>query len=274
MRTVPHETDRLRDRTIADFGEQWTRYTRNEGWYASRDLFRDIMGPLVSPGDIRGKRVADIGSGTGRIVNMLLGEGAAHVTAIEPSAAFEVLKRNVTQHGSKVTCLNIRGDEIPAGSDFDHVFSIGVLIIVPDPKPIVEAAYRALKPGGRFTVWLYGREGVELYLRIFEPIMKVTRRIPDALLRGLCWGLTVPLSAYIVLSRVLPLPMRDYMVNHLGPMTWPFRQLTIYDQLNPSYVKYYTRQEAIDLLTHGGFTDVRIYHRHGYSYTVTGTRPA
>jgi SAM-dependent methyltransferase len=162
LRTAPGDIDRLRDRTIADFGDQWTHYTRNEGWYASSNLFRDIMGPLVSQNDIRGKRVADIGSGTGRIVNMLMEEGAAHVTAIEPSAAFEVLKENVAQHGSKVRCLNVRGDEVPAGSDFDHIFSIGVLIIVPDPRPIVAAAYRALRPGGRFTVWLYGREGVEL----------------------------------------------------------------------------------------------------------------
>lgn len=267
----PEET-KLRDRTIADFGDQWTQFTGNEGWYGSTELFRDILGPLVSEDDIRGKNVADIGSGTGRIVNMLFAMGASRVTAIEPSAAFEVLQQNVAHHGDKVACLQLRGDQLPP-KDFDHIFSMGVLIIIPDPKPVVEAAFRALKPGGRLTVWLYGREGVELYLMVFEPIMKLTRKLPHSILSALCWGLTVPLSAYIAASRLLPLPMHEYMVKHLGPMTWNKRHLTIYDQLNPSYVKYYTRQEAHDLIAGGGFENVQVYRRLGYSYTVAGTKP-
>ena len=172
-------------------------------------FFQDILGPLVSDDDIRGKNVADIsGSGTGRIVNMLFSMGAEHVTAIEPSAAFEVLKQNVAHHGDKFTCLQLRGDQIPP-NDFDHIFSLGVLIIIPDPKPVVEAAFRALKPEWTPDGMVYGREGVELYLSIFEPLMKVTRKLPHPVLSALCWGLTVPLSGYIAASRVLPLPMQD-----------------------------------------------------------------
>ena len=266
------EQANLRDRTIADFGDQWTNFTGNEGWYGSTEFFRNILGPLVSEEDIRGTNVADIGSGTGRIVNMLFSMGAAHVTAIEPSAAFEVLQRNVAHHGDKVTCLQLRGDEIPP-MDFDHIVSMGVLIIIPEPMPVVEAAFRALKPGGRLTVWLYGREGVELYLAIFEPIMKITRKLPHSILSALCWMLTVPLSAYIGMSRLIPLPMHEYMVRVLGPLTWDKRHLVIYDQLNPSYVKYYTRQEAHDLIANAGFENVQLYHRHGYSYTVSASKP-
>lgn len=269
---ISSEKANLRDQTIADYSEQWTTYTRNDGWYGSKEFFLDVLGPHVSEDDIRGKNVADIGSGTGRIVNMLFSMGAAHVTAIEPSAAFEVCKRNVAHHGDKVTCLNLRGDEIPP-MDFDHIVSMGVLIIIPEPTPVVEAAFRALKPGGRLTVWLYGREGVELYLAIFEPIMKITRKLPHSVLSALCWMLTVPLSAYIAVCRFIPLPMHQYMVKLLGSLTWSQRHLTIYDQLNPSYVKYYTRQESHDLIANAGFENVQLHHRHGYSYTVTATKP-
>ena len=51
------------------------------------------------------------------------------------------------------------------------------------------------------------------------------------------------------------------------------RRLVIYDQLNPAYAKYYTRAEAEALLSQGGFADVKLYHRHGYSWTVSGVKP-
>jgi hypothetical protein len=78
-------------RTITDFGEQWTRYTDNSGYYGSLVHFTDICEPLLSIDDVRGSTVADIGSGTGRIVDMLLDAGAAHVTALEPSESFAVV---------------------------------------------------------------------------------------------------------------------------------------------------------------------------------------
>ena len=32
-----------REQTIADFGEQWTRYTDNDGFYGSTELLKDIF---------------------------------------------------------------------------------------------------------------------------------------------------------------------------------------------------------------------------------------
>jgi hypothetical protein len=46
----------------------------------------------------------------------------------------------------------------------------------------------------------------------------------------------------------------------------------IVDQLNPQWAKYYDRESALKLLQKNGFADVRIHHRHGYSWTVTGVK--
>jgi hypothetical protein len=62
----------LAARTIADFGDQWQRYTDNEGYYGDVDILEGTFGPLLKLEEIEGKRVAEIGSGTGRIVKMLL----------------------------------------------------------------------------------------------------------------------------------------------------------------------------------------------------------
>jgi len=82
-----------------------------------------------------------------------------------------------------------------------------------------------------------------------------------------------PLVLYIKFCHRLPLPLREYMLSVLEKMSPEKQRLIIYDHLNPSYAKYYTRTEAEELLIDGKFKNVRIHHRHGYSWTVIGTKP-
>ncbi len=257
--------------TIADFGEQWTKYRDNESFYGSVELFEDLVHPFLKAADVAGKPVADIGSGTGRIVNMLLNAGASHVVGVEPSEAFFVLRENVVDPG-RTELIQATGEKLPARGDRDFVFSFGVLHHIPDPAPVVRAAWGALKPGGRILVWLYGQEGNELYLAVARPLRSVTTRLPHWCLATLTWLLAVPLAAYIAVCRWIPLPMHRYMRSHLAKLTPAQRRLTIYDQLNPAYAKYYTEAEAIRLLADNGFVDVQTHRRHGYSWTVIGTR--
>jgi SAM-dependent methyltransferase len=260
--------------TIEDFGAQWMRFRGNEDYYGSVAMLHDILSPLLLTEEIAGMNVAEIGSGSGRIALMLLRVGAGHVTAIEPSQAIDVLRTNTSAFGAKIDCIHGRGEAIPRDRNFDYVFSIGVLHHIPDPAPVVRAALEALRPGGRMLVWLYGREGNEAYLSWAIPLRKMTKRLPDTLLSVLCYGLNVILGAYILLCRFLPLPMRGYVRGHISKLSWHARFLTLFDQLNPSEARYYRRAEAQALLANAGFGDVQLYNRHGYSWTVIGTKPS
>ncbi|MBD2127299.1 class I SAM-dependent methyltransferase [Microcoleus sp. ZQ-A2] len=267
-------TEQISQKTIDDFGKQWKTYQDNQGYYGSSELFTDCFSPLVTPGEIREKRVVDIGSGTGRIVQMLVEHGVSKVLAIEPASdALEVLLKNVSNISDKVTCLNVTGDRLPATEDFDYVFSVGVLHHIPEPVPVVKAAYSALKPGGKIAIWVYGQEGNELYLFFVKPLRKITSLLPHQLLAGLSWILYLPLFAYIQLCKILPLPLHKYATNVIGRMSPEKQQLIIYDQLNPAYAKYYRRDEVISLLQQAGFVDIAVHHRHGYSWTAVGTKP-
>ncbi|MBM4340273.1 MAG: class I SAM-dependent methyltransferase [Deltaproteobacteria bacterium] len=261
-----------KDRTIKDFGKQWLRYSDNEGYYGSFELFSDMLFPFLKLEDLKNCKVAEIGSGAGRIVNMLLESGVQHVVAVEPSDAFAVLTRNI-RNSEKVTCLKTTGDQLSPYEDLDYVFSIGVLHHIPDPKPVVEAALKALRPGGHFFVWLYGKEGNESYLALIKPLRVLTKKLPHPALASLVWLIHHPLNLYIRLCHRFPLPLKRYLLSVFGKMPPEKRRLIIYDQLNPDYAKYYTRQEAIKLLEDGGFVNVRAQHRHGYSWTVIGTKP-
>jgi SAM-dependent methyltransferase len=260
------------DQTIKDFGEQWLKYTDNEGYYGSLELFEDILSPFLRPNEIKGCKVAEIGSGTGRIANMVLAAGVRHVIAVEPSDAFKVLIRNIVDP-ERVTCLKITGDQLPPYGDLDYIFSIGVLHHVRDPGPVVRAAFRALRPGGRFLVWLYGKEGNSLYLLLLKPLRIITKHLPHFILATLVEIIYWPVAFYVKLCRRFPLPLRGYMLWVFERFSPGKRRLALYDQLNPSYAKYYSQKEAKGLLGGMGFANVLVHHRHGYSWTVIGTKP-
>ena len=91
-------------------------------------------------------------------------------------------------------------------------------------------------------------------------------------LSALAAALEWPLRGYIALCRWLPLPLRDYVRSVLHPIGAEKRRLVIYDQLRPAYSKYYRESEVRDLLHRAGFINVRLFHRHGYSWTAVGER--
>ena len=197
-------------KTIRDFGRQWTAYSENEGYYGSTELFLDAF-PMLQESDVKNKSVVDVGSGTGRIVQMLLAMGAKHVYAIEPSTAFHVLEENLQAVATRVTCLNLPCEELRLEQPVDLVVSYGVFHHIPDPHPAVDAAFRCLKPGGIICLWLYGKEGNELYLSLVRPLRSVSKRLPHSLLSMLCWLLYPGLVAYVAACRLFPLPLRGYM---------------------------------------------------------------
>lgn len=260
------------DKVISDFGQQWTHYTDNSGYYGSLDLFREIVEPLVSVSEFDGLQIAEIGAGTGRISAMLLEAGAAHVTALEPSDAVGPLRQNLARYGSRVEIIHASGEKLTAGP-FDMVVSIGVLHHIPDPYPAVLAAFERLRPGGRLFIWVYGREGNGLYLAFAEPLRAITKRLPHFANAALSWTLDIPLKAYIVACRKFRLPMNEYMRECLDKLTADKRRLVIYDQINPRWARYYSQQEVRDLLEKNGFKDVRLHARLGYSWSATGIKP-
>ena len=170
---------------------------RQQRAHGSPELFNDVFAPFLTVEAVAGKVVADIGAGTGRFVNILLGGGARQVTAVEPSDAIDVLRRNIPpQAEARVDVIHATGDRLPGTDHFDYVFSIGVLHHIPEPGPVCRASLRALRPGGVMAIWLYGREGNAAYLAIFGPMRALTRRLPHRLLAGLVWimgwGLDAP----------------------------------------------------------------------------------
>jgi len=265
-------TKTLAEKTIQDFGRQHHTYTKCGSYHASTDLLDEVLGPLMDIEEFEGKDVLDLGSGTGRWLRIFHKLGAKTIAAVEPSSAIEV-SRNNTAEFDNVTYHNVTGDKLPDGP-YDYVFSYGVIHSIPEPDPVIKRCHEVLKPGGRLVIWLYGRENNGLYLAFMHTLRLITVPLPDRGLDMLCGAMVHMVRAYSCLSRVVPLPLRGYLRGYIDKVGDNTVKMVIYDQLDPHCVKYYRRQEAIDLLEKKGFSDVRAYHHQKYSWTVTGTKPS
>jgi ubiquinone/menaquinone biosynthesis C-methylase UbiE len=255
--------------TISEFGVQWTSYTENSGYYASDEVLDTLFGQLLDKKSLAGKKIADVGAGSGRYTRLFHSLGAGPILALEPSAGFDTLKSN-TADIPDIQLINDDAENLPA-ENFDWVFCIGVLQFIPDAEAALRAMGKALGPNGKVFVWVYGRENNGLYLaflKVFRAISsRMSHRAKDIMSRCLVY----PASFYGFLCSYIPLPMADYLKGYFMKLNWYSRKLVVYDQLNPSMSKYYARDELEALFSSCGFKDIEFHHRLNTSWSVTAS---
>ena len=219
----------LSEKMVKDFGVQWTLYCSNDGFYGSKELFADIVEPLLDVKEVQNANVAEIGRGSGRIALMLAQAGASNVTAIEPSDGYKILVQTVNESdwADLIVPRQMLGEELDESNKYDLISSVGVLMHVPEPIPILKAVYKALKPGGKFFIWIYSKEGIGAYLAFVRPLRAISSRLPHVLLVPVIWLTYFGLTIYRLLCIVFPLPLKDYITKIFWKLSPEKRRLVI-----------------------------------------------
>ena len=253
--------------TIKDFGKQFKYHNKIDDYWGGEEMINDIVNPF-DLSLIKNKIVCEVGIGSGRILKNLIKFSPKKIYAIDPSEAIEIAKKNNEDSKIEISYKKISGQMINFKNEIDYIFSLGVIHHIPEAEIVCKKIYESLKPKGKFIIWLYGKEGNELYLFIFNNLRKITRFMPDKILNLFSILLNLFLSVYIFFCKYLNLPLKNYMMNVLKKCSFEKRKYIIFDQLNPSYSKYYTKKEVETLLSKSGFQKFEIVNRHQYSWTA------
>jgi ubiquinone/menaquinone biosynthesis C-methylase UbiE len=103
--------------------------------------------PLL--GDVKGKRILDVGAGTGR-VSVPLAKAGAVVTALDVSG---VMLEQLKKKNEKIKIVIGDGEKLPFENDsFDSVVAAFFIVHLKDPTRFFDDAYRVLKDGGMLVV--------------------------------------------------------------------------------------------------------------------------
>lgn len=248
--------------TTRAFGYQWTTFTENYHYF--RSIFESFVRPYLQPESFRGKRVLEVGCGSGRPATVAAGFGA-EVVAVDLSIAVEA----AYAMSLKIDGLHVvQGDayKLPVKPMFDFVYSVGVLQHILDPRAALLGMARVLLPGQHLVLWVYGVR--EVWYQPIEWLRKLTTRLPFRVVRGLSHVLALLSEIFLLVPyRILKsIPATANFAESIPGRIYarlPYGENVLgwFDRLVAPVTYYFSEADLRRLLAAAGFVEVQLYAR-------------
>lgn len=249
------------------FGYEWRIYA--EILPEHEEQFRRWTAPLV-PEDWRGKEFLDVGCGMGRNSYWPLKYGAAGGVAVDIDERSLESARDNLRSFPTMQVVRTSAYDLPFENRFDLAFSIGVIHHLEHPQRALEKMTRAVKPGGRVLIWVYGDENNRWLVSVLDPLRR-------RLFSHLPIGLTHHLSLYpaVLLWALLRLGLRPIEYFRLiASFDFAHLRAIVFDQMLPCIAHYWPRDAVARMMAEAGLEEVRLTWVNQMSWSAIGTRPA
>jgi ubiquinone/menaquinone biosynthesis C-methylase UbiE len=234
------------DEHLESFGHQWTRF---EVAHDDEDRATFAAKTGMAPAQLKGLKVLDAGCGGGRYAK-ICGESGAEVIGADHTRAVDKA-RGLCSHLSNVDFVQADLKQLPLEpASFDFVFSIGVMHHDADTRSVFDAVARMVKPGGRYSVWLYRRN--QWWQEIINTALRsVTTRLPPSLLMPFC-HLGAVCGAIPIINRTL-----NKIVNFSAHPSYENRVCDTFDWWAPRYQFHHTVEELSQWFRDAGFDQLQ-----------------
>ena len=248
------------------FGYEWGAYAEILPEY--EEQFRRWTVHLT-PGDWRGKSFLDVGCGMGRNSYWPMTYGASGGCAVDlDERSLASARRNLARFPAAEVVRSSAYD-LPFADCFDIVFAIGVIHHLEHPGRALQRMARAVKPGGRVLIWVYGQEGNRWLVALLDPLRRALfSRLPVDLVHHL----SLYPAAMLWLALRIGLRPNDYF-KFLARFGFPHLRSIAFDQMLPRVAHYWPRESVAELMSEAGLENVRIRAVNQMSWSAIGTRP-
>lgn len=202
---------------------------------------------LQQLGDIRGKRLLDLGCGAGENSVYFAQKGANCVAADYSPGMVEVALKLAAANGVSIEGHTANAMALDfADNTFDIVYASNLLHHIPDPKIALKEMHRVLKPGGKACFWdpLKHNPVINVYRRIATEVRTDDEMPLDINIIKVVKSLFSQVSYDTFWLASLWIFLQFYLIEKVDPNKERYWKKIIieYERLNPTY----RRLETID----------------------------
>jgi Methylase involved in ubiquinone/menaquinone biosynthesis len=264
--------------TASSFGWEWQHFTQEDERYGEQML--GWIDPVKAE-FFKDKIVLDGGCGKGRHMQLAAEWGAKDVVGIDLSDAVESAFAS-TKGSENMHVVQADLCKLPLKRVFDYAYTIGVIHHLQDPSVGFRSLASKIKPGGYFSVWVYGAENNKWITTLVSPLReKFTSRMNR---RALLHLSKLPTAAVYAASKLVYGPLNrsnggsalarrlfynDYM-NTISRFGWREQHTIVFDHLVAPTANYVTREEFEKWWSEVGATETAIGWHNKNSWRGTG----
>jgi SAM-dependent methyltransferase len=257
----------------SNFGFQWNRFRRTQldshsGEPISRERLHASTGWDWSA--MKGKRILDVGCGSGRFAEVALQAGA-RVVGVDYSTAVDAAFDNLRAY-SGFEAVQASVYELPFWPhSFDYVYCLGVLQHTPDPAKAFSALPEQVVVGGGVAVDIYPRLWRNVLWSKYW-LRPLTKRMPASVLMRLIERAVpylLPLSRAVSavprvgkrLKYALPVANYDGVYDLSEEQINEWAILDTFDMLSPEHDHPQSSETLLHWCRAAGLSDIEVFRR-------------